>query len=75
MKSSLLPLSGTLLRWSPSGRTAILIRRALALLTIVLAAPALGPGANAQEMAEDDKILYALGVAVGQNLGQFKLSA
>ncbi len=59
---------------SLSGRTAS-ARRAFALLTILLALPALGPVANAQEMAEDDKILYALGVAVGQNLGQFKLSA
>ncbi len=49
-------------------------RRALALLAILLALPALAPSAGAQE-TEDDKILYALGVAIGQNLGQFSLSA
>ena len=50
--------------------------RALALLTILLALPALGPGASAQELTtEEDKVLYALGIAVGQNLGSLSLSA
>ncbi len=62
-------------RSSPTGKTA-LNRRALALLTLLLALPALTPAASAQELAaEDDKILYALGVAIAQNLVQLNLNA
>ncbi len=50
--------------------------RAAALIAVLLALPALAPSASAQELAtEEAKILYALGVAVGQNLGQLNLSA
>ncbi len=59
---------------SPSGGTKAI--RALALLTVLLTLPALAPGASAQGFeTEDAKILYALGVAVGQNLSQLSLSA
>ncbi len=50
------------------------IRRACALLAILLALPVLASSAGAQE-SEEEKVLYALGVAVGQNLGQLSLSA
>ncbi len=51
------------------------IRRTVALLAVLLTLPALALSANAQEPAtEEEKILYALGMAVGQNLGQFSLS-
>ncbi len=51
-------------------------RRTLALVTVLLALSALVPGANAQELAtEDEKTLYALGVAVSQNLAQLSLTA
>ena len=37
---------------------------------------ALSAGVSAQELAtEEEKILYAVGMAVGQNLGQFSLTA
>ncbi len=49
-------------------------RAAVALLAILLALPVLAPSASAQE-TEEEKVLYALGVAVGQNLGQLSLSA
>ncbi len=52
------------------------IHRALALSALLLALPALAPSAGAQELAsEEERTLYALGVAVGQNLAQFGLSA
>ncbi len=49
------------------------VRRALALLTL-LALPFLASSASAQE-TEDEKILYAMGLAIAQNLGSFNLSA
>jgi len=51
-------------------------RRALAFTIVLLALPALAPRAGAEELAtEDQKVLYALGMAVGQNLSQLGLSA
>ena len=52
----------------------VVIRRACALLAVVLVLPALVPSASAQE-TEEEKVLYALGMAVGRNLGQFGLSS
>ena len=52
------------------------LRGACALLAVLFVLPLLAPSASAQELAsEDEKVLYALGVAVGQNLGQLGLSA
>ena len=54
-------------------------RAALALVAALALAPALTSVAFAQAPSkletEDQKILYALGVAVGQNLGVFNLTA
>ncbi len=48
--------------------------RTTALIAVLLALPVLS--ASAEELAtEDEKFLYALGMAVGQNLGQLGLSA
>ena len=52
------------------------VHRAFALFALLLALPVLAPSAGAQELAsEEEKILYARGLAVGQNLGQLNLSA
>ncbi len=52
------------------------IRRTFVLIAVLLALPFLTPSASAQELAtEDEKILYAMGVAVGQNLSQLNLSS
>ncbi len=83
MNVSHLSPSGGTSRVSPSGGTSHLSPFGgtfrlfpFALFTVLLTLPALAPRASAQEVAtEDEKILYALGVAVGQNLGQLSLSA
>ncbi len=50
--------------------------RAVALVAVLLALSTLVPTANAQGLeTEEEKVLYALGAALGQNLGQFSLSA
>ena len=49
------------------------IRRVLAVTVLLFV---LTPGLGAQELAtEDDKTLYALGLAIARNLGQFNLNA
>ena len=51
-------------------------RAAAALLTVLALSAALTPALGAQELdTEEKKTLYALGVAVGQNLGTLNLTA